>query len=280
MKIKNITTTELLQLVNTREWSAQKSGKASCKNAEVFLKWYGVNRPFREITTDILRNFKFYCRETLKYKPATINRKLASVSKLITYSRGMGGFTFIWGLPMVEYETENNQRKFTFTAEIQKKLLQISEDCGYKEYNDLWFCLAETGCRVSELLNLTWDNIEKDFICLKNTKNGETRYVPLFDEVKSILEKRKKLNLISPFPYKLYCIENSWNVIRKYMNMQDEKDFVIHSFRHTYITRLLKKRVGIEVVQKVVGHRDIRMTQRYNHPTKDDLREAIKEKIC
>lgn len=45
-------------------------------------------------------------------------------------------------------------------------------------------------------------------------------------------------------------VENSWSMIRKKMNMQNEKDFVIHSFRHTYITRLLKRRIGIEVVQK------------------------------
>jgi len=249
---------------------------ASVKNAEVFMNWYGANKPFKHLTTDILRNFKFYCKETLKYKAATINRKLASVSKLITYSRGMGGFSFTWGIPMVEYETENNQRKFIFTSEIENKLLQTSTSCGYNELNDLWVCLVETGCRVSELLKLTWENIEGEFICLKDTKNGDTRYVPIFDKVKSIFKKRKQLNLISPFPYKLHVVENSWSMIRKKMNMQNEKDFVIHSFRHTYITRLLKRRVGIEVVQKVVGHRDIRMTQRYNHPTKDDLRDALK----
>jgi integrase len=275
MQNKNITTLELLQLVITREWSTQKSGVASAKNAEVFMNWYGSHRAFKELTTDILRNFKYYCKENLKYKAATINRKLASVSKLITYSRGMGGFSFTWGIPMVEYETENNQRKFIFTDDIEKELLQTSTNCGYSQLNDLWVCLIETGCRVSELLNLTWANVEGEFICLKDTKNGDTRFVPIFDKVKNIFKKRKQLNLVSPFPYKLHIIENSWSTIRKKMNMQNEKDFVIHSFRHTYITRLLKRRVGIEVVQKVVGHRDIRMTQRYNHPTKDDLREAL-----
>ena len=172
MQNKNITTRELLQLVILREWSTQKSGVASAKNAEVFMDWYGANKPFKNITTDILRNFKFYCKDKLKYKAATINRKLASVSKLITYSRGMGGFSFKWGIPMVEYETENNQRKFIFTSEIENKLLLTSTGCGYNELNDLWVCLVETGCRVSELLNLTWASIEGEFICLKDTKNG------------------------------------------------------------------------------------------------------------
>lgn len=278
MENRNITIAELLNLVIIREWSAQKSGGASAKNVKVFMDWYGSNKPFRYITTDIIRHFKSHCRDRLNYKPATINRKLAAISKLITYSMGMGGFTFEWGTPLVEYETENNQRKFIFTEPVEKQLLQTSTNCGYSQYNDLWFCLIETGCRVSELLNLTWDNIEGDFIHLKDTKNGDDRYVPIFNKVKSMFERRRKLNLLSPFPYKLNAVEKTWAVIRKKMNMQGEKDFVIHSLRHTYITRLLKRNVGIEVVQKVVGHRDIRMTQRYNHPSKDDLRNAIKLK--
>ena len=64
---------------------------------------------------------------------------------------------------------------------------------------------------------------------------------------------------------------------KKKLGMEHEKDFVMHSLRHTYITRLLNKKVGIEVVQKIVGHKDIRITQRYNHPTKDDIRNAIKD---
>ena len=64
-------------------------------------------------------------------------------------------------------------------------------------------------------------------------------------------------------------------MIRKKLGMQHESDFVMHSLRHTCITRLLKKKIGIEVVQKIVGHKDIRMTQRYNHPTKDDLKNAV-----
>ena len=276
MENKNITIAELLNLVIIREWSAQKSGEASAKNLKVFMNWYGSNKPFRYITTDIIRHFKSYCRDQLNYKPATINRKLSAISKLITYSMGMGGFMFEWGTPIIEYETENNQRKFIFTEPIEKQLLQTSTNCGYSQYNDLWFCLIETGCRVSELLNLTWNDIEGDFIHSKNTKNGDDRYVPIFDKVKAMFTRRSKLGLTSPFPYKLNAVEKTWAIIRKKMNMQNEKDFVIHSLRHTYITRLLKRKVGIEIVQKVVGHRDIRMTQRYNHPSKDDIRDAVK----
>ena len=48
---------------------------------------------------------------------------------------------------------------------------------------DLWECLILTGCRVSELINLTWDNIKDGFIHCIDTKNNDDRYVPIFDGV-------------------------------------------------------------------------------------------------
>jgi integrase len=276
MTNNTITVNKAIEMVATREWVAQKNGKASIKNAQVFGSWYGLDQYLNEVSTDTMREFKFHCRDKLTYAPATTNRKLAAVSKLITYATGLREFSFKWGVPKIEYEKENNQRKFVFTPQLESKLITTTALCGYGKLTELWICLIETGCRVSELLNLTWSNIEGDFLRLTDTKNGDERFVPIFDRVKQILERRRKENLIRPFPYSLTTVENNWRTIRKKMGMQGEKDFVIHSLRHTYITRLLRRNIGIEVVQKVAGHRDIRMTQRYNHPTKDDLRNSLK----
>ena len=141
---------------------------------------------------------------------------------------------------------------------------------------DLWHCLILTGCRVSELLSLTWDNVRDDgFLHLVDTKTGDDRFVPIFNEVKSILQRRR--NLPRPFPQNINAVEHSWRMVRKKLGLAHEKDFVMHSLRHTCITRLLKKGIGIEVVSKIVGHKEIRMTQRYNHPSKDDLKDKLKD---
>ena len=80
-----------------------------------------------------------------------------------------------------------------------------------------------------------------------------------------------------PFPQNINAVEHSWRMVRKKLGLAHEKDFVMHSLRHTCITRLLKKGIGIEVVSKIVGHKEIRMTQRYNHPSKDDLKDKLKK---
>lgn len=47
-----------------------------------------------------------------------------------------------------------------------------------------------------------------------------------------------------------------------------------HSLRHTFATRLLEH-TNLRVVQNALGHRSIRSTQVYTHPSFDDLRNAM-----
>ena len=270
-----ITVREAIVKVSTQEWSRQKNGTLSIKNAERFGLFYGLDNFMNDLATENVREFKHHCRTVLSYKHGTINRKLAALSKLCTYSRGVKGFQFTWGLPLIEYETENNKREFVVSKELESKLLMTARLNYRDDEADLWECLIFTGCRVSELLNLTWDKIKDGFLHLVDTKTGDDRFVPIFDEVEKILAKRKKMGLEKPFPLSIHAVEHAWRMVRKKLGMEHEKDFVMHSLRHTCITRLLKRKIGIEVVQKIVGHKDIRMTQRYNHPTKDDLKDAV-----
>ena len=270
-----ITVRQAIVKVSTMEWLNQKNGALSIKNAERFALFYGFDNFMNDVATENVREFKHHCKTILSYKHGTINRKLAALSKLCTYARGVKGFQFTWGLPLIEYETENNRREFVLSKELEDKLLMTARLNYRDDEADLWECLILTGCRVSELLNLTWDNIKDGFIHCVDTKNDDDRYVPIFDGVEKILSKRKKMGLEKPFPLSIHAVEHAWRMIRKKLGMQHESDFVMHSLRHTCITRLLKKKIGIEVVQKIVGHKDIRLTQRYNHPTKDDLKNAV-----
>jgi len=272
-----ITIRQAITKVSDMEWINQKNGVLSIKNAEVFATFYGFENLLNELATENVREFKTHCRSELLYKNGTINRKLAALSKLCTWARGVKGFQFKWGLPLIEYEKENNKREFVVSKELQSKLLLTARSNYRDDEADLWECLILTGCRLSELLNLTWDRIKDGFIYLIDTKTGDDRFVPIFEEVERILTKRKLMGLEKPFPLSIHAVEHAWGMVRKKLGMEHEKDFVIHSLRHTCITRLLKKKIGIEVVQKIAGHKDIRMTQRYNHPTKDDLKDAIKK---
>jgi integrase len=273
-----VTTIPVIQAVNDvwdTSWKFHKNGKGSMQNANVFVKWYGFNSLVNDISTDTIRRFKAYCRLERKYTKATINRKLASISKMVSHCRGITGFKFVWDTPLIEYEKENNQRKFTFSQELFDRMVDTAVRENYHYITDLWVVLKETGCRIQEVLDLAWNDVDEKFISLKNTKNGDDRLVPIFDNVWNILKRAKERGLPRPFPYSQSHCQWVFRTVKKKMGMSKEKEMVMHSLRHTSITTMLRNGVQIDVVQRIHGHSDIRMTQRYNHPTSDDLRNAV-----
>jgi integrase len=50
-----------------------------------------------------------------------------------------------------------------------------------------------------------------------------------------------------------------------------DPEFVIHSLRHTYLTRLGKAGVDAFTIMKLAGHSSITMSQRYIHPTPEAM---------
>jgi site-specific recombinase XerD len=49
----------------------------------------------------------------------------------------------------------------------------------------------------------------------------------------------------------------------------------LHDLRHTFATRLTQAGVDLYKISKLLGHKDIRMTQRYAHHCLDSLRSGV-----
>ncbi len=52
------------------------------------------------------------------------------------------------------------------------------------------------------------------------------------------------------------------------------EDFRIHDLRHTFASMAVSSGADLYAVQRLLGHRDISMTQRYAHLAEEDLRRA------
>ena len=53
------------------------------------------------------------------------------------------------------------------------------------------------------------------------------------------------------------------------------EDFKFHDLRHTFATRLAQRDVDLYKISKLLGHKDIRMTQRYSHHSPESLRVGV-----
>ncbi len=49
----------------------------------------------------------------------------------------------------------------------------------------------------------------------------------------------------------------------------------LHDLRHTFATRLAQADVDLYKISKLLGHKDIKMTQRYSHHCPDSLRDGV-----
>ena len=61
---RKVTVQQAITEVYDMEWSRQKNGVLSVKNAEVFGQFYGLDNSLNEVATENVRQFKHFCKST------------------------------------------------------------------------------------------------------------------------------------------------------------------------------------------------------------------------
>jgi integrase len=73
----------------------------------------------------------------------------------------------------------------------------------------------------------------------------------------------------------VHYVDRQWDRLRSHLNLDHDKQFVVHALRHTCASRLIQRGVPLAVVQKWMGHKAIQTTLRYAHLAPDSLRVAM-----
>ena len=132
-----------------------------------------------------------------------------------------------------------------------------------------------TGMRRSELIKLKWSEInwDKQWIHLKDTKNGEGRFVPLTNNIKNVL---KDINRTSD---QLFSIsEHAVTVaFRRAIKKSNLNNLSFHTLRHEAITRFFEMGLTIPEVASISGHKSWSMLRRYTHLQSQTLINKLNE---
>tara|TARA_E500000178_G_C17000767_1_gene745545 strand:- start:414 stop:1202 length:789 start_codon:yes stop_codon:yes gene_type:complete len=201
---------------------------------------------------------------------ATINRYLASLSKLLKYAHKRYTIFNMERMPHIEWYKESKGRIRYISKEEEAKIIELLKD---SEYLSLYLFLMDTGMRLSEALSFTKEDIQelgdKTYITLYGTKNGDTRSVPLTDRAKKL-----SVNTFQHLDY--WKAENTWKQLRKNMGLANDKQFVIHSLRHTCASRLAQSgKIELHIIKELLGHRSYNTTLRYSHFKPSNLLGAV-----
>lgn len=129
----------------------------------------------------------------------------------------------------------------------------------------------DTGMRRSEIVGMRWSliNLGDRILLLKDTKNGESREVPLTKRVKEALMHLPKMPNDRVWPwgnpdtlshsFEDACVAAGINNLR------------FHDLRHEAASRLFEKNLGIMHVAAITGHKTLHMLKRYTHIRAKDL---------
>lgn len=130
-------------------------------------------------------------------------------------------------------------------------------------------CLA-TGARWSEAEGLKGNQIRAGQIIYVKTKGKKNRAVPITEKLQAELpSSRKALPLFKP------C----YSAFRKAMQragIETPAGQLTHVLRHTFASHFMMNGGNILVLQRILGHTDIKVTIRYAHFAPDHLSEALK----
>ncbi len=195
-----------------------------------------------------------------------------------------------WGLidkaPRIKPLKVPPQKFRFFTEEEYNQILEEAKKISEEFYEMVLFTLR-TGVRVGELKALRWEDI--DFKNQKVTirrsivngivgspKSNKIRIIPLAQDILEILKAKKQ----TPTNSYLFDSQKSRFSLNRALKRTCRKlDLGVgswHDLRHTFASKLSNNGVPLQVIQALLGHSDLKMTQRYAHLEPLTLSDAIK----
>lgn len=265
---------ETLRRFETYLYIDQKLSKTrAAQNRYLIIKFltYFAKKPFNR------QNFNNLVQSLLNkgYKNGTVN-------KYIALAKHYDKFIGLNELSDYKYFHQEQYETVPLTPPEIKKLAEVriiyKKQRNYlnKLYRCLIYFLALTGCRIGEATSLRKKDLFEYGAVFRNTKNGDTRRVPIPKWLYKDLIALNQDNLVFTSYRHKELRQPGINLDLKVRagKIGLKKRVYCHVFRHSFITEMIRQKVPIVYIAEIVGHRDIGSTQHYTHLVLDDLIEA------
>lgn len=129
------------------------------------------------------------------------------------------------------------------------------------------YLLLLTGCRLSEIMDLTWSEVKGGRLLLHDSKTGP-RTVWLGDEAQTLLASLERRGGADPvFWNKLTrrpvrSIGEFWKGVKVEANLPGVR---IHDLRHSFASHAAARSETLPMIGKLLGHARLQTTSRYAH---------------
>ena len=232
------------------------------------------DKPASDLNVSRLKDYFQYCFTTLHLSENTLHSRINAMK--FYYEQVLGREKFFWEIPRPKKPLL--LPKLLNEDELRKLFNALSN----KKHKAMLFTAYSAGLRVSEVVNLKIADIDSQRmqIFIARAKGKKDRYVNLSPILLDIL--RKYLLDYKPRP-KIYLFESEQTlggyptrtVQQIFANAKKKagikKEVGIHSLRHSFATHLLDKGTDIKYIKDLLGHFNIKTTERYLHVSKQQL---------
>jgi integrase len=213
--------------------------------------------------------------------PATTNRYLAVLSHCFSTAVIEWGWLDDSPMRKVRKLKEPRGRVRYLSDEERLCLLTSCQNSSNPLLYPIVVLALSTGARMGEILTLKWEqvNINRGMITLHDTKNKESRSLPLAGHALKVVKELNKIRNIDTdllFPGKNrkqpIDIRNPWEKALKEAKIED---FRFHDLRHSAASYLAMNGATIAEIAEVLGHKTLQMVKRYAHLSESHTAKVV-----
>lgn len=215
--------------------------------------------------------------------PSRVNGFLRTLRRCLQVSLELD---LIVKVPKITLLQGEHERDFVLSPEQETVYLSTCP----QPLADMVVLLLETGLRLGEACNLLWRDVHLEpvngsrfgfiHVTISKTRYGQ-RDIPLTERAGKMLaarqDKRRSIWVFEneegsgPLSKSTVCHQH----IDRRRLLKMPKGFVIHSLRHTMLTRLGASGADVFLIKKIAGHSSVTVSEKYIHPVPRSLEAAF-----
>lgn len=278
-KISNENAAELERFIQQLQLKAYSpSTIRTYRNELLQLLQLLKNKPVTSLTPDDLKRYLVYAMEQQGISENTAHSRLNALK--FYFEQVLGNEKFFWEIPRPK---KQKQLPKVFSKNEVAAILNSVTNIKHKVMLMLAY---SAGLRVSEVVSLKTNAVDSSrmTIFVESAKGKKDRIVTLSPVLLVML--REYAQTYKP-DKKGYLFEgNTKNSPYNARSLQEVlydakkaagviKPGSIHSLRHSFATHLIEKGTDVTMIQKLLGHNDLKTTMIYLHTSNKDLLRII-----
>lgn len=252
-------------------WNSLSAESQAAYNFDFKLFFEFINKSAKEIKADDILKYIEHLRSK-NYKNASINRKIASLSKLFRIMKIAGEIKenpvdVLKQFKNISFKT-NKEVKISLTIDDIKKAIKIA---GKQHEKTIIFIrlLAMSGLRISEMIYIKNNDIEKhddkNYIVRIVGKGNKERFIYIDDkfmkDIKKVFPNCNSEYLLYNKKLKPFDRRNLWAEIKNFFFVTIGKRVHPHLLRHFYATHKINtEKQDIKAVSRYLGHQSVQTT--------------------